>query len=346
MNFIDSGAASRPRTGLARAFAAPHPGRSAVVAILLASFSVILPADAARSGRPVTVAGNRPALAPAMARVQPQRTRAAAPARHVSRAVPRPRQAMLRPPAAPVARRTAAAGDEAVSPAVAVALRNAARASGADPALLLAMAWKESRLDPLARNPQSSARGLMQFTRDTWLEVVRDYGPKYGLSQHAARLVTDYRNGGISTRRPRDLTEILRLRDDPRLSAAMAAERISRRQGDLAQALGRAPTATDLYMVHLLGPVGAQRFLAELQRAPSRPVTEAVGADSLQRNLGLFMARDSGRPLSLGQVYRSIETLIDEQRATRAELLASLVAQPPSPPSHPPGQDVEVADAR
>jgi hypothetical protein len=282
-----------------------------------------------------------------MARVQPQRTRAASPTRHALRGVPRPRPVAIRTPAAaaPIARR-AAAGGEAVSPAVVVALGNAARASGADPALLLAMAWKESRLDPLARNPQSSARGLMQFTRETWLEVVRDYGPKYGLSHHSALLLTDYRSGEISTRRPRHLTEILKLRDNPRLSAAMAAERISRKQADLAQALGRASTAADLYMVHLLGPVGAQRFLAELQRAPSRPVTEAVGADSLQRNLGLFTARDSGRPLSLGQVYQSIESLIADQRTTRAELLASLGTQPASGPGRPSGHAVEVADAR
>ncbi|RZA30460.1 MAG: lytic transglycosylase domain-containing protein [Proteobacteria bacterium] len=341
MKSTDIGVASRPRTGLARAFAAPYAGSHAVLAVLLASFSVILPADAARTSRPE--ASNRPA----MTRVQPQRTRAASPARHALRGVPRPRQAAIRAPAAaaPIARR-AAAGGEAVSPAVVMALGNAARASGADPALLLAMAWKESRLNPLARNPQSSARGLMQFTRDTWLEVVRDYGPKYGLTHHSALLLTDYRSGEISTRRPRHLTEILKLRDNPRLSAAMAAERISRKQADLAQALGRASTAADLYMVHLLGPVGAQRFLAELQRAPSRPVTEAVGADSLQRNLGLFTARDSGRPLSLGQVYQSIESLIADQRTTRAELLASLGAQSASGSGRPPGSAVEVADAR
>lgn len=341
---MDVGATSQPRTSLALAFATPRFGRHVAVAALLASFLVPFPADAARNGRPVAEASNN---RPALSRVQPQRTRAVSPSKHALRVVPRPRSAAVRTPAAavPTAKR-AASGGEAISPAVVAALGNAARASGADPALLLAMAWKESRLDPLARNSQSSARGLMQFTCGTWLEVVRDYGPKYGLAHHSARLLTDHRSGEISTRRPRHLTEILKLRDNPRLSAMMAAERISRRQADLAKALGRAPTAADLYMVHLLGPVGAQRFLAELQRAPSRPVTEAIGADSLQQNLGMFMARDSGRPLSLGHVYQAIEHLIDDQRTTRAELLASLTVQPSTGPGGTPGRVIEVADAR
>ena len=344
MNPTDIGAASRLRTNFVRVFAMPYPGKHVVAVALLASFSVIHPADAARGSRPTTEAANN---RPALARVQPQRTRAVLSSRYAPRVTPRPRPSAARTPvaAAPAASRVADRA-EAVSSPVVVALVDAARISGADPALLLAMAWKESRLDPLARNPQSSARGLMQFTRGTWLEVIRDYGPKYGLSLHAARLVTDHRSGEISAQRPRHLADILRLRDDPRLSALMAAERISRKQADLTQALGRTPTGADLYMIHLLGPVGAQRFLTELQRAPSRSVTEAVGADSLQRNLGMFTARDSGRPLSLGHVYRSVEHLIDDQRATRAELLANLSAQTVSGADRIPGRAIEVADAR
>ncbi|MDN3567886.1 transglycosylase SLT domain-containing protein, partial [Paeniroseomonas aquatica] len=270
--------------------------------------------------------------------------------RQAARTAPRPRAAPVRAPAAtrPTAAAAAAGpaeGGDDVRPAVAQALGNAARASGADPALLLAMAWKESRLDPTARNPLSSARGLMQFTRGTWLEVVRDFGPRHGLAYQAALLSTDPRTGAISTRRPRQLNEILRLRDNPRHSAVMAAERLGRERPALAQALGRAPTAADLYMVHLLGPAGAQRFLAELALTPARPVTEAVGADSLQRNRGLFLARDTGRPLGLAQVYQSIEQLVAEQRSARPALLASLARQATGAPGQA-GGTIEVADAR
>jgi hypothetical protein len=242
----------------------------------------------------------------------------------------------------------AAGGEGApVRPAVARALRGAARATGADPALLLALAWKESRFDPAARNPLSSARGLMQFTEATWLEMVRDFGPRHGLARHAAQLATDPRDGTISASSPRHLARILELRGDPRLSAVMAAERIAREREGLERALGRAAAPADLYAVHLLGPAGARRFLAELRRAPSRPALEAVGRDGVEANRGVFLARGSGRTLSLAEVHAAMAGAVEEQRAARAGLLAQLSTAPATVRSGGRGANwVEMAEAR
>ena len=49
---------------------------------------------------------------------------------------------------------------------VASAIRAAAAQSGVDPHLLTALAWRESRFDPKARNRWSSATGLLQFTSE------------------------------------------------------------------------------------------------------------------------------------------------------------------------------------
>jgi hypothetical protein len=226
------------------------------------------------------------------------------------------------------------------------ALSGAARATGADPALLLAMAWKESRFDPAARNPFSSARGLMQFTDATWLEVVRDFGPRHGLARHAAHLATDPRTGTISARDPRRLAQVLKLRDDPRLSALMAAERIAHEREGLERALGRAAAPADLYAVHLLGPAGARRFLAELRRAPSRPALEAVGQDSVGANRGVFVARGTGRPLSLAEVHAAFGSVVEEQRTARAGLLGGLTAPSAARTSRRDAHWVELAEAR
>src|SRR3954449_7758326 len=59
----------------------------------------------------------------------------------------------------------------------------AARATGVDPAYLMALADKESSLLPDNKARTSSAEGLFQFIESTWLEVLRRYGPKHG---HAA----------------------------------------------------------------------------------------------------------------------------------------------------------------
>ncbi len=248
--------------------------------------------------------------------------------------------------ARPVPATAEGGGGAPAGPAVARALRDAARATGADPALLLAMAWKESRFDPAARNPLSSARGLMQFTDATWLEAVRDFGPRHGLARHAAPLFTDRRDGTISASSPRHLARVLKLRDDPRLSALMAAERIGSEREGLERALGRASAPADLYAVHLLGPAGARRFLAELRRAPSRPALEAVGQDSVGANRGVFLARGTGRPLSLAEVHAAFGSVVEEQRAARAGLLGGLTAPSAARTGHRGAHWVEVAEAR
>jgi hypothetical protein len=128
----------------------------------------------------------------------------------------------------------------------------------------------------------------------------------------------------VTVRQPRQLTRILGLRDNPRLSAAMAAERMNRAGPTLEQVLGRPPGPADLYLVHLLGPAGARLFLAELRRAPSRPAVEAVSRDSVALNREVFLARDTGRALSLAEVHAWVERSIQAQHGMHAPLLAGL----------------------
>ncbi len=181
-------------------------------------------------------------------------------------------------------------------------LHHAARRHGVEPSLLVAMAWRESRFNPLAVNPQSSARGLMQFTEATWLETVRDYGAAHGLTQEAALLQTDPRTGNIFSPDPRELRHLLIMRFDPQLSAALAAARIAAARSSLEAQLARPVTATDLYAVHLLGMSGARRFLAAHsgQRA-----ADIVGPQVAGRNRGVFFDRD-GRALDIAEVRDAI----------------------------------------
>jgi hypothetical protein len=184
---------------------------------------------------------------------------------------------------------------------VLAALQRAEAVTGADAALLFAIARRESGFDAGANSRGSSARGLMQFTSATWLEVVRDYGARHGLARHAAALASVPRGSVPANRRL--VTEVLRLRADPHLASALAAERLEGRRGALQQTLGREASGTDLYLVHLLGPAGARRFLAELARAPSQPAAAVVGA-AARANRSIFI--HDGRPLSLVEVYRDL----------------------------------------
>lgn len=199
----------------------------------------------------------------------------------------------IAPVAAPL---TAAPG-----PAVLSALQQAERATGADPVLLLAIARRESGFDPAARSRSSSARGLMQFTNATWLEVVRDFGHRHGLAHQADALSFGPRGSEAASERV--VREVLRLRENPQLAAVMVAERLESWRKPLEEALGRVVTPSDLYFVHLLGPAGARRFLAELARAPAQSAAAVMGT-AVKANRSLFV--QDGHMLSLAEVYHSL----------------------------------------
>jgi hypothetical protein len=203
---------------------------------------------------------------------------------------------------------------------VLLALRSAAGTRQDDRVLLFALAWRESRCDPDAWNPASTARGLMQFTRATWLEAVRDHGAAHGLASQAAALVTDRETGDITARDRRLLAELLVLRDDPRLSATLAMARLERERASLARDLRRLVTHADLYMVHFLGPEGARRFLRDLARVPSGRASDAVGPEAVAANRNVFVASD-GRHLSLREVYGTVRSTLRSQHAVYARLL-------------------------
>ncbi|WP_232480978.1 hypothetical protein [Roseomonas sp. KE2513] len=97
------------------------------------------------------------------------------------------------------------------------------------------------------------------------------------------------------------------MRDDPQLAAVMASERIAQQRASLERELGRAVTPADLYLVHMLGPQGARRFLAELQRNPAGSSTAVVGA-AARPNPGVFERQ--GRSLPLSQVYQEVAELM------------------------------------
>jgi hypothetical protein len=191
---------------------------------------------------------------------------------------------------------------------VRLALEEAASVTGLSGDVLQRIAERESRLDPTARSRSSSATGLMQFTRDTWLEAVRDFGPRHGLASEAALLDTN-RDGDIEARDPRALRRILLLRENARYSAVLAAERLRAARPGLEQMLGRQATPTDLYLVHLLGKTGARRFLAALRDTPRR-TSFAVLGDPARANPGVFERNGASLPVvhayaELGRMFEA-----------------------------------------
>jgi hypothetical protein len=259
------------------------------------------------------------ATRPASSRAAPRRAAPRVERRAVRTAAPEARRGRRGGTVAPPAM-AAPASRTSVSPEVLRALQAAAAASPSERSLLLALASRESRFMASARNPASSARGLMQFTRSTWLEAVRDHGEAHGLAHYAAALSTDRDTGEISARDGGLLQELLTLRDDPQLSVSLAMARLGDEKAGLARTLKRPVTDADLYLVHFLGPVGARRFLRELARAPSQQATSVVSAEAADANRNVFVTRD-GRHRTLRQVHDEVRQSLRRQGAHYAWLL-------------------------
>ena len=196
---------------------------------------------------------------------------------------------------------------------VQAAIARAAQATGVDFSYLLAQAKIESALDPSAHAGTSSAAGLYQFTKGTWLNMLDRHGAEHGLGWAEAAID----KGRIAD--PALRSDIMALRYDPGASALMAAELASDNRTALSTQLGRDPDHAELYLAHFLGAGGAGRFLSGLQGDPTQSAA-ALLPDAAAANRAIFY--DHGAPRSLGQVMDLI----------RAKVQGAMEGAPFAPP--------------
>ena len=187
------------------------------------------------------------------------------------------------------------------------AIQQAAATTGMPFDYLVAQARQESGFKADARASGSSAAGLYQFIESTWLRMVHDHGDKYGLGEQARAITATESGSRVADAGTR--ARILALRDDPKLSAAMAAEYARGNHAQLAQSLGREIGATDLYLAHFLGPAGATRFLSTLRSEPGRPAAELL-PEAAKANRGVFFDA-GGRPRSVHEIYTRFAAKFD-----------------------------------
>jgi hypothetical protein len=192
---------------------------------------------------------------------------------------------------------------------------------GAEPALLLAIAAQESSLDPKAASTRSTARGLMQFTRDTWLEAVHRHGARHGVG-HLSRHLVRGEDGRITAARPHVIEQVLKLRDNPRLATALAAERLAHAQRTLEVRLGRPANATDLYLVHLLGQTGANACCG-FTPSGLRPSCAMPSARRRSRRTP-SCSDERRRGMTVAQAYRELGGRLEARLTQQAGVLAAL----------------------
>lgn len=189
---------------------------------------------------------------------------------------------------------------KAAANTVVVALRKASAATGVDFNYLLGTAMRESGLKADAKSGSSSATGLFQFVEQTWLSMVKEHGAQYGLTSYA-NAITKGDDGRYHTSDPNDRSAILRLRNDPNVSALMAAEYAKKTQSDMEDKLGRKVSSGELYAGHFLGSGQACKLIRSAQGTPQASACDLF-PQAADANPNLFYHHD-GTPKTVKEVY-------------------------------------------
>src|SRR5450631_3856754 len=250
---------------------------------------------------------------------------------------------------------SAAAGIDPSRTRIAGAIKQAASTTGASFEYLLATAKMESDFNPKAGASTSSAHGLYQFIDQTWLGTVKEAGAQLGYGQYADA-ISKSSSGSYSVSDPASRTAIMKLRDDPAASSAMAGVLTQSNSFQLTGKIGRRPTDAELYMAHFMGVGGAAKLISNAEDNP-----QASGArlfpNAAAANRSIFFDR-SGQARSVSEVYSVLNSRYAgaaNSRATRSAFaavggvpsgMAYASAAPAAAPIDTPAYLSNVPDAR
>lgn len=127
----------------------------------------------------------------------------------------------------------------------------------------------ESGNNPTARNPNSSAAGLGQFTRGTWLDVIKRNRPDIAAGKSDAELLA-LRTTGTPEAKALNREMVARYADE---------------NGRMMQAAGVPVNDASLYLAHFLGPGDAIKVL---KADANQNLTGVVARGSIEANAGIF----------------------------------------------------------
>lgn len=182
---------------------------------------------------------------------------------------------------------------------VTAAIASASARTGVSFDYLMDQARIESGMRPDARASTSSATGLYQFTKQTWLGTVKQHGAAHGLDW-AAGAITQHKDGTFSIADGDLRSSILDLRTNPEAAAAMAAEFAADNGEFLQSRIGGSAEPVDLYLAHFLGAEGAARFLSAHAAKPDQSAAILFPA-AASANRPIFY-RSDGTARSLSEI--------------------------------------------
>jgi len=196
-------------------------------------------------------------------------------------------------------------------------IQQASRNTGISFSYLMAQAGKESDFQSNSASRASSAAGLYQFTKGTWLQLVKLHGANHGLGDLADKIHKSA-HGEYSVSDAAARQQILDLRRDPKLSAMMAGEYAKDNKSWLERSLGRSVSSTDLYMAHFLGPGGAAKVLKARDQNPEQSAADLV-PQAARKNPTVFFDNNHTAQ-SVTAVYDKIHHAIERPMQQYAKM--------------------------
>lgn len=185
---------------------------------------------------------------------------------------------------------------------LAYVLNSAGQRSGVDFDYLLQTAIRESSLNPRAKASTSTATGLFQFLESTWLQVMKDEGPRLGY-QGYADAITETSDGDFVIKDAALRKEVLALRENPQIAADLAAAFTRNNGAYLQQRFGRMPSPGELYIAHFLGAKGAEKMFTAGLADPDQ-IAARLFPRQAKSNPTIFYAE--GKARTVRQVYRAL----------------------------------------
>jgi hypothetical protein len=213
------------------------------------------------------------------------------------------------------------------------AIGSASDRTGVDFDYLMNQARVESGFRADARAATSSATGLFQFTRQTWLATMKHHGAAHGYGWAADAIESDSK-GHYSVRDAALRGQILDLRNQPELASLMAAEFASDNGDTLAGNIDRTPEAVDLYLAHFLGVGGATKFLKAWQADPDQAAAPLLPA-AAAANRAIFYDRN-GAARSVGEIRERFQGKIGGSNARLPTTYTTMASATPLGASAPP----------
>jgi hypothetical protein len=200
----------------------------------------------------------------------------------------------------------------AVPQSLASALNTAGDKSNVDFGYLVNTAQRESSLNPAAKAPSSSATGLFQFLDSTWLQVMKEEGPRLGYQKYSDAITQD-KNGDYVIKDKAIRAQVLKLREDPQVASDMAAAFTQSNGQYLQQKFGRMPSPGELYIAHFLGPQGAEKLFDAGLQDPDQNAARLFPSQA-RSNPTIFYA--NGHPRTVREVYKALVAQHDGLPAT------------------------------